>query len=42
MIGRTFAEYFENLFTTSQPKVSAELLDAIQTKVTDRINARLL
>ena len=42
MIGRTFVEYFENLFTTSQPEVSAELLDAIQTKVTDKMNTRLL
>lgn len=42
MIGRTFVEYFEKLFTSSQPDVSAELLDAIHTKVTDRMNARLL
>ena len=35
-------EYFENLFTSSQPVVSAELLDDLQTKVTDRMNARLL
>ena len=42
VIGRTFVEYFENMFTTSQPKVSAKLLDAIQTKVIDRMNAILL
>ena len=42
VIGRTFVEYFENLFTTSQPEVSVELLDAIHTKVTDIMNVRLL
>ena len=42
MIGKTFMEYFENLFPTSQLEVNAELLDAIQTKVTNRMNARLL
>ena len=35
-------EYFENLFTSSQSIVSAELLGALQIKVTDRMNARLL
>ncbi|XP_075659272.1 uncharacterized protein LOC142629188 [Castanea sativa] len=41
-IGRTFVEYFENLFTSSQPVVSTKLLEALHTKVTDRMNARLL
>ena len=42
MIGRTFVEYFEQLFTSSQPDVNDELFDAIHTKVTDRMNSRLL
>ncbi|KAL0011886.1 hypothetical protein SO802_006994 [Lithocarpus litseifolius] len=42
MIGRTFVEYFEQLFTSSQPNVSTELIDAIHFKVTDRMNSRLL
>ncbi|KAK9998773.1 hypothetical protein SO802_018376 [Lithocarpus litseifolius] len=41
-ISRIFVEYFENLFTSSQPVVSAELLGALYTKVTDGMNARLL
>ena len=41
-IGRIFVEYFENLFTSSQPVVNAELIGALQTKVTDRMNAKLL
>ena len=35
-------EYFKNLFTSSQPVVNAELIGALQTKVTDRMNAKLL
>ena len=42
VIGRTFTEYFEQLFNSSQPNVSAELIEAIHTKVTDRMNSRLL
>lgn len=42
MIGNTFVEYFEQLFTSSQPTVGDELLEAIQTKVTDRMNSTLL
>ena len=41
-IGRSFVEYFEQLFTSSQPMVSAELIDAIHSKVTDRMYSRLL
>ena len=42
MIGGIFVEYFEQLFTSSQPNVSAKLIDAIHTKVTDKMNSRLL
>ena len=35
-------EYFKQLFTSSQSNVSAELIEAIHTKVTDRMNSRLL
>ena len=42
VIGRTFVEYFEQLFTSSQPDVSDKFIDAIHTKVTDRMNSRLL
>ncbi|XP_075656413.1 uncharacterized protein LOC142626466 [Castanea sativa] len=42
LIGRTFVEYYENLFTSSRPVVSRELLNAIHTKVIDRMNAILL
>ena len=42
MIGRIFVEYFEQLFTSSQPNVSAKLIDAIDTKVTDKMNSKLL
>ena len=42
LIGRTFVEYYENLFTSSRYTVSRELLDAIHTKVLARINAVLL
>ena len=41
-IGRIFIEYYEQLFTSSQPQVEVELLEAIHTKVTDRMNASLL
>ena len=42
VIERTFVEYFEQLFTSSQPNVSAELIEATHTKVTDRMNSKLL
>ena len=42
MIGRTFVEYFEQLFTSSQSNVSAELIDAIHSKENDRMNSKLL
>ena len=35
-------EYFEPLFTSSKPTISVELIDAIHSKVTDRMNSRLL
>ena len=41
-IGRIFIEYYEQLFTSSQPQLEVELLEAIHTKVTDRMNASLL
>ena len=40
-IGQTFVHYFEELFTTSKPKVEQEMLDAIQPKVTARMNSIL-
>ena len=42
MIGRTFIDYYEQLFSCSHPAVSAKLLDAIQPKVTDEMNLALL
>ena len=41
-IGRTFIDYYEQLFSCSHPAVSAKLLDAIQPKVTDEMNLALL
>ena len=41
-IGRIFIEYYEQLFTSSRPKVEVELLEAIHTKVIDRMNVSLL
>ena len=35
-------EYFEEIFTSSQPNVSAELIDAVPTRATYRMNSRLL
>ena len=35
-------EYFEEIFTSSQPNVSAELIDVVPTIVTYRMNSRLL
>ena len=42
LIGKTFVEYYENLFTSSRLAISRELLDAIHTKVTARMNVVLL
>ena len=41
-IGKTFLDYYEQLFTSSLPVVEEELLEAIHTKVTDRMNTSLL
>ena len=41
-IGQTFVHYFEELFTTSRPKVEQEMLDAIQPKVLARMNSTLM
>ena len=41
-IGRTFVEYFKQLFTSFQLNVNVELIDAIHTKVTNMMNFRLL
>jgi len=41
-IGKIFIEYYKQLFTSSRPVVvEEELLEAIHTKVTDRMNASL-
>ena len=37
-IGNFFLEYYESLFTSSNPTVSVELLDAIHPKVSAHIN----
>ena len=42
IMGRTFVEYFTQLFTSSQAGVSTKLIEAIQVKVTDRMNIVLL
>ncbi|XP_075640297.1 uncharacterized protein LOC142612050 [Castanea sativa] len=39
---RTFVEYFTELFTSSQVDVSVEVLEVVQSKVTDRMNSLLL
>lgn len=41
-MGRIFVEYFEQLVIYSQSEVSAKLLEAIQCKVTNRMNSILL
>ena len=41
-IGSIFVEYFEKLFTLLQLVVSNEMLDALHTKVTDRMNSMLI
>ena len=40
-IAKSFVDYFGSLFTTSNPVVSEELIQAIQRKVTDPMNALL-
>ncbi|XP_075645329.1 uncharacterized protein LOC142616340 [Castanea sativa] len=40
-IGQTFVRYFEELFTTSRPKVEQEMIDAVQSKVNERMNTTL-
>ncbi|KAK9984193.1 hypothetical protein SO802_033718 [Lithocarpus litseifolius] len=41
-MGRTFVEYFTQLFKSSQVKVSTKLIEAIQVKVKDRMNTLLM
>ncbi|XP_030939674.1 uncharacterized protein LOC115964516 [Quercus lobata] len=41
-IGKTFVNYYEQQFLSSRPVVEEALLEAIHTKVTDRMNASLL
>lgn len=41
-IGKMFIDYYEQLFSSSQSAVNAELLDAIQPKVTHGMNLALL
>uniref|UniRef100_A0A7N2KPR4 Uncharacterized protein n=1 Tax=Quercus lobata TaxID=97700 RepID=A0A7N2KPR4_QUELO len=40
-IGQAFVGYFEELFSTSRPKVEQEMIDAIHSKVTERMNSTL-
>ena len=40
-IGQTFVSYFKELFTTSRPKVKQEMIDAIHSKVIERMNSTL-
>ena len=37
-IGQTFVDYFEQLFSSSWPRVEPELIDVVHSKVTDRMN----
>ena len=41
-IGQTFVHYFKELFTTSRPTVEQEMLDAVQPKVTARMNSTFM
>lgn len=41
-IGRVFIQYFGDLFTSSEPRIEEELIDAIQPKVLDKMNALLI
>ena len=38
-IGQAFVSYFEELFTTSRPKIEQELIDAVHPKVAERMNS---
>ena len=42
VIGNIFVDYFQELFTSSCPTVSEELLEAIHPKVTNRMNEVLV
>ena len=42
IMGHILVEYFQELFTSSNPTVSEELLDAVHPKVTNRMNEVLL
>ena len=41
-MGNMFVEYFQELFNSSNPVVSEELLDVVHPKVTNRMNEVLL
>ena len=41
MIGKMFEDYYKTLFTSMNPIVSEELLDAVHTKVIDQMNSSL-
>ena len=41
-IGHEFVQYFAGLFTFSDPQIEGELIDAIQPKESDRMNASLI
>ena len=41
-IGHEFIQYFTDLFSSSEPQVKGELIEAIQPKVSDRMNASLI
>ena len=38
IMGHILVEYFQELFTSSNPTVSEELLDAVHPKVTNKMN----
>ena len=40
-IGREFVQYFDDLFISSKPRIKGELIDAIQPKVSNMMNASL-
>ena len=40
-VGQIFVDYFDQLFTTSRPRVAGELIDVVHAKVTDRMNFSL-
>ena len=42
VMGQIFVDYFQELFTSSYPTVSDELLETIHPKVTNRMNEVLL